>query len=247
MAESSVHLMESGLEGPQINVTDDYHGTVDQRTIDQWELHQARLALSTLKEGLRGEAMVRLLASHIEAADQRGREVAAASKGEWGPPVESVFEVRGLRMDEFFAWFNEHLSDEPAMLAGNPDHYEIRMPQGIITETLGGIPTRFKFQPEPVERPTTFKADPEFPLNPGGNHGALATLLDDVTPQALAAGMQLRETEDGFAMKMTLYFPAAAPPEMLEDHSRHYAIEFSRWITMAYQASHSKTSRVSAS
>jgi hypothetical protein len=48
--------------------------------------------------------------------------------------------------------------------------------------------------------------------------------------------MQLRETEDGFAMKMTLFFPAAAPEEMLEDHNRHYAIEFSRWITMAYQA-----------
>jgi hypothetical protein len=52
----------------------------------------------------------------------------------------------------------------------------------------------------------------------------------------LPAGMQLRETEDGFAMKMTLFFPAAAPEEMLEDHNRHYAIEFSRWITMAYQA-----------
>jgi hypothetical protein len=53
--------------------------------------------------------------------------------------------------------------------------------------------------------------------------------------------MQLRETEDGFAMKMTLFFPAAAPPDMLEDHSRHYAIEFSRWITMAYQASPNRT------
>jgi hypothetical protein len=222
--------------GVQITVSDAYHGTVDQRTVDQWELHQARLALSILKEALSGEAMVRLLTPYIEAADLRGREVAAASHGEWGPPVESVFEVKGLRMEDFFSWFQAHLSDEPAMLAGNPDHYEIRMPEAIITETIGGIPTRFKFQPEPVERPETFKPDPAFPLNPGGNHAALATLLDDVTPQALATGMQLRETDDGFAMKMTLHFPAAAPPEMLEDHSRHYAIEFSRWITMAYQA-----------
>jgi hypothetical protein len=227
---------EGAANGLQIKVTDAYHGTVDQRTVDQWELRQARLALSVLKEALRGEAMVRLLTPYIEAADQRGRDVAAASHGEWGPPVESIFEVEGLRMEDFFSWFQAHLSDEPAMLAGNPDHYEIRMPEGIITETIGGMPTRFKFQPEPVERPETFRADPAFPLNPGGNQAALATLLDDVTPQALATGMQLRETDEGFAMKMTLHFPAAAPPEMLEDHSRHYAIEFSRWITMAYQA-----------
>jgi hypothetical protein len=170
----------------QITVSDAYHGTVDQATIDQWELRQARLALSVLKEGLRGEAMIRLLAPYIEAADQQGREVAAASNGEWGPPVESTFEVKGLGMEEFFAWFQDHLSDELAMLAGNPDHYEIRMPEGIITETIGGIPTRFMFHFDPVDPPASFRLDPEFPVRPmGGGGAALATLLDGVTPQAL--------------------------------------------------------------
>jgi hypothetical protein len=237
MTELSAHPTDTADE-LHITVSDAYHGTVDQATVDQWELRQARLALSILKDGLRGEAMIRLLAPYIEAADQRGRAVAAASNGEWGPPVESTFEVRGLPMEEFFAWFQDHLSDEPAMLAGNPDHYEIRMPEGIITETIGGIPTRFMFHFDPIDPPASFTLDPEFPVRPMGGGGAtMATLLDGVTPQALPAGMQLRQTDDGFAMKMTLYFPAAAPPDMLEDHSRHYAIEFSRWISMAYQAS----------
>jgi hypothetical protein len=158
----------------QITVSDDYHGTVNQATIDQWELRQARLALSILKEGLRGEAMIRLLAPYIEAADQRGREVAAASNGEWGPPVESTFEVKGLGIEEFFAWFRDHLSDQPAMLAGNPDHYEIRMPEGIITETIGGIPTRFMFHFDPIDPPASFKLDPQ-PARPAVRLGSPGT------------------------------------------------------------------------
>jgi hypothetical protein len=240
MTELSDHPSETDTAAGrlQITVSDAYHGTVDQRTLDQWELQQARLALSVLKEALRGEAMIRLLDPYIQAADERGQRIAAASNGEWGPPVESLFEVQGLRMEEFFQWFQAHLSDEPAMLAGNPDHYEIRMPEGTITETIGGIPTRFMFHFEPTDPPESFRLDPDFPIRPmGSGGGAMATLLDGVTPVALPAGMQLRETDDGFAMKMSLYFPAAAPEEMLEHHNRHYAIEFSRWITMAYQAS----------
>lgn len=224
----------------RITVTDAYHGTVDQNTIDQWELRQARIALSVLKEALRGEAMAGLLAPYIEAADQRAREIAAASRGEWGTPVESTFEVHGLQADEFFAWFDKHLADEPAMLAGNPDHYEIRMPEGVITETLGGVPTRFRFQFEPVDVPDSFQPDPAFPIR-NGEGGVVATLMDGSTPVLMAAGQQLRHLDDGFVMKLSLYFPVGAPTQTLEDHARHYAIEFSRWMRMAYEASRSSS------
>lgn len=244
MSESATSTVDRDAAGTlQITVTDDYHGTVDQRTIDEWELCQARIALALLKEALGGEALVKLLAPYVEAADERGRRIAAESNGEW-LPVESVVEVRGLPMEQFFAWLKTHFTDEPAMLAGNPDHFEIRLPEGVITETLGGIPTRFKIHlqsDEPIEPPASFKLDPAFPVRPAETGGikvggaVLSTLLDGRTPVMLQPAVeQLREAEDGFAMKLTMYFPAAAPPELLEDHSRHYAIEFSRWITMAY-------------
>jgi hypothetical protein len=124
------------------------------------------------------------------------------------------------------------MTDEGAMVAGNPDHYEIRVPEAI-TETLGGIPTRFMFHLEPRERPVHFRRDPAFPKD-FAEGATLATLLDGTTPVALATGMQIRDFDDGFAIKLTLYFPKAAPPEMLEHHSRHYAIEFSRWIAVAH-------------
>jgi hypothetical protein len=89
----------------EISVTDEWNGTVDQATIDAWELHQARIALALLKERLRGDAMAQLLAPEIAEADARAREIAVASAGEWGPPVESALDVRGLTSDEFLAWF----------------------------------------------------------------------------------------------------------------------------------------------
>jgi hypothetical protein len=244
MSESATRAADRDAAGAlQITVTDGYHGTVDQRTIDQWELHQARSVLAMLKEALQGDAMVELLAPQIEAGDERARRVAAESNGEW-VPVESVFEVRGVSVGQFFDWLKAHFSDEPAMLAGNPEHFEIRMPEGVITETLGGIPTRFQIQlqGEPLAPPESFKVDPAFPIRPTETGGIkvesaiLSTLLDGETPVMLQpVGMQARETEDGFDLKMTLYFPAASSPEALEDHSRHYAVEFSRWITMAYE------------
>jgi hypothetical protein len=223
----------------EIKVTDRWNGSNDQATIDAWELRQARIALALLKEKLRGEAMTRLLAPEIAAADERARQIAAASNGEWGPPVESVLEVRGLTSDEFLAWLHPHLTDEAAMEAGNPDHYEVR-PEVAVTETFAGIPTRFKFNMEPRERPSHYQRDPAFPKDATEGAGAfLATLLDGTTPVALAAGMQIRDDDDGFAIKLTVFFPKAAPPEMLEHHSRHYAIEFSRWIAMAHAAKRS--------
>jgi hypothetical protein len=247
MTELSTRAVDGDGAGTlEITVTDGYHGTVDQPTIDEWELRQARIALSLLKDALRGDAMVELLAPYVAASDERGRWLAAESNGEWAP-VESVVEVRGLRMEQFFAWFHPHFADEPTMLAANPDHYEVRFPEGIITEVLGGIPTRFQVQLQagPIARPASFEPDPDFPIHPKiagvdmGDGAMLSTLLDGSTPAVLTPTMQLRETDDGFAIKLTLYFPAAAPPEMLEDHSRHYAIEFSRWITMAYEAQRS--------
>jgi hypothetical protein len=181
----------------QITVTDEYHGTVDQATIDQWELRQARIALSLLKDALRGEQMLELLAPYIQAADERTRQIAAASNGEWGPPVESVIEVRGLRFDEFFTWFETHLADEPAMETANPDHYEIRVPDNFVTETMGGIPTRFRFDPEPVDPPKTFRPDPAFPIQPRGDVAVVTRLVDGSAAGGLGPRPHRRATPAG--------------------------------------------------
>jgi hypothetical protein len=86
------------------------------------------------------------------------------------------------------------------------------------------VSTRFTFHIDPIDPPASFTLDPEFPIRRMGGGGAtMATWLDGVTPQALPAGTQLRQTDDGFAMKMTLYFRAAAPSDMHADHSRHHA------------------------
>src|SRR5262245_2477320 len=87
--------------GFSITVTDKYHGTVDQQGLDAGERRQAGSALALLTEALRGDAMVELLTPWIEESNRRARKIFEESNGEWGPPVESVFDVRGLTFDEF--------------------------------------------------------------------------------------------------------------------------------------------------
>lgn len=242
MTDSTTQTSNPKVSGPlEITVTDAVHGTADQSTLDAWELRQARIALALLKEKLGHEAIVELLAPEIAASDERFREYAAASNGEWGPLVESTFRVRGLTPAQFMTWFAEHLVDEPAMIAANPDHYEIRNDVGVITETMGGLPVRFQMH---VGQTKEFMKDSAAALanlrsdaksRPTDNPGH-STLMDGVTPVARAVKMDFDDLDDGFQMTMGLRFPAAAPEAYRVDHLRHYAIEFSRWLTMAYEA-----------
>jgi hypothetical protein len=219
----------------KITVTDDYHGTFDQSRIDAWELEHARTALKLLKTALGKDEIVRLLQPQIKMADERGRRIAEASDGTW-KAVQSVFEVHGLTHQEWLDWFQVNLFNEEAMTDGHPEHYEIRYPDAIVTETLGGIPTRFKILRAAAEMPKEFKRDPTYPIFWGDEARASMTTLLDGTPRGLITGMELRPTEDGFFLKNTLFWSSASPPEMFILHKRHYAIEFTRWLTMAYEA-----------
>ena len=44
---------------------------------------------------------------------------------------------------------------------------------------------------------------------------------------------QFRETGAGFDALLVIYFPAAAPDDLVEGHRQHLAVEFTNWITAA--------------
>ena len=52
---------------------------------------------------------------------------------------------------------------------------------------------------------------------------------------------QFQETETGFDALLAIYFPAAAPEDLIEGHRQHLAVEFTNWITAA-GISHGRTS-----
>ena len=46
---------------------------------------------------------------------------------------------------------------------------------------------------------------------------------------------QFKNTEDGFDADLGVYFPAAAPEDMFEQHRQHLVVEFTNWATFAFE------------
>ncbi len=44
---------------------------------------------------------------------------------------------------------------------------------------------------------------------------------------------QFRKTGSGFDALLVIYFPAAAPEDLIEGHRQHLVVEFTDWITAA--------------
>ena len=47
---------------------------------------------------------------------------------------------------------------------------------------------------------------------------------------------QFAETDTGFKAKLTIYFPAASAPEMIEGHRWHLACEFTNWVNLCIES-----------
>lgn len=71
-------------------------------------------------------------------------------------------------------------------------------------------------------------SDPDYPIDLVGR----AFLRDGVTPVNVPYH-QFKETEDGFAVKMAVYWPVGVPDDLVSGHSLHLAMEFYEGIKLA--------------
>ncbi|KUL63576.1 hypothetical protein [Streptomyces sp. NRRL S-1521] len=223
-------------------VTIDVHTmgrTVNESTVDQWELKAARRALTNLKSVVGGHVMMDLLAGQIEAGDRYYKELVAASGGACRES-RTEFTIRGLSGTALANWFaaqagTGRFQDKSLLVNAHPEHYvEPPTYTGGMVETIDGRLCRFQVSVA-RELPATVAAflDDSYPVT---LMNALLS-LDDGTPFAYCLH-QARDTAAGANVVVRVIYPSAAPDSLIEGHCEHLAIEFRSWIRNAATANH---------
>ncbi|MBO0918826.1 hypothetical protein [Streptomyces laculatispora] len=223
---------------PPVTVTLD-SGPTGSGNIDDFELFYARRALDRFRARLGRQGLLDLLAADIEQGNAFLRESALASDGSFKAGT-TVLTTRGLASGTFLAWMDKAFAgDEKALLAAHPEHYV--MAPGAdgsfnVVENIGPHVCSF-FMGGWGTDAMAWAADAdellpesEFPHKMSSN-----LFLPDGTVVGRAL-TQFGDTADGFTASLTVYVPTTCPPDVLEHHLRHYAVEFRTWIIAAATA-----------
>lgn len=210
-------------------------GTVDEATVDEWELVAARRALMNLKTLLHGQPVLDLLNEQIEAADRRYAALVAASDAEYRECRVDVT-AEGLTATQFLEWFAETMTMTPDVAAieriypAHPEHY-FNPPRPGIVEVIGGQVARLSMDlvVDLAEMPAAISqlANENYPYKV-----AMKASLQDGTVFGYLLH-ELRDSPEGCNVILRMMLPAAAPDDFCESHSQHFSIEFRYWLRAA--------------
>ncbi|HXB86086.1 hypothetical protein [Mycobacterium sp.] len=199
-------------------------GPTSPGTVGDWELFFARRALAMLKSRLGREGLLELLKPDLDDSAEHFRAWVAASEGKWRP-AQTELRVKGISAAEFLAYFHSAIPDQPRLLAAEPEHFVMTQVDDRlqVVENLGPYITDLRIlltdDDQAIDDLTA-----DYPVRMVGN-----VILPDGTLFAHALH-QFRETADGFDVVLGIYFPDAAPAEVIEGHRQHLAVEFTNWI-----------------
>ena len=202
-------------------------GPTSPGTASDWELFFARRALATLKARLGRPGLLDLLQPDLAASAKTLTACAASSGGQWRPAVTQLH-AEGLSAAEFLAYFHSIFDDSPQLVAAHPEHFVLAATDGghQVVENLGPYITDFRIT-YISEDQTIGELVPDYPIRLAGT-----VALPDGTLIGHALH-QFRDTGTGFDALLVIYFPAAAPDDLIEGHRQHLAVEFTNWITAA--------------
>lgn len=216
--------------------------TVDDAGIDTFELEASRRALANLRTLLYGKPMWDLIEAQVDASEKQFQEWYAASNGEYrGGQVKlaidgvSVKQLFGSIMQTLGAAFEpDAAAKKQAVIDGvfpaHPEHYGLALegPGGV--ETMGGLPTlTFPSYVETDDVPDFIRdlIDPSYELSKVGTG-----LLRDGTVQSYVL-QEFRDVEGGIEASLRIWYPAACPESVVEEHLRHYTVEFRNGVRAA--------------
>ena len=195
---------------------------------EHYEVYFSRRALARLKALLGRRGLEDLLATDIEEGNAYFREMVSRSEGKWKPATTELT-ARGISSAQFTAWFHDESANEPVMLAAQPEHFVIAGSADAldVVENMGPYVCSYKMH-FTGEDAAVGDLLADYPTRMVG-HGKLAD--GTVVIHALH---QFRDTAAGFDAHLSIFFPHACPEaEIIEQHRRHLAVEFSNWITDA--------------
>jgi hypothetical protein len=203
---------------------------VSDNDLLRWEVQRARVAKQLLIERLGPDATVALLQTDLEASAKRARDWVAASMGRYAPSIIDV-ESPGGTAGEFLGWIHDRFAaDDYAVLNGaSPEHYALRRSaEGWmdVTETIGGwgLPIRFYVVV------TGELSDAPAPIDPDLTHRLIGRVRGLDGTEYGRVMHQFGDTPTGFRARLGVWWPAAAPRELVEGHCWHLACEFKLWI-----------------
>jgi len=211
-------------------------GPTRPESIDDFELFYARRALRRLKGLIGRRGLLDLLADEIEHGNAFLREHARRSNGNF-KSATTVLDVYGLKAGDFVGYMDDIVTDEPAMLAAQPEHYVmVGQADGRvhIVENLGPHVCSFLFHfgknVEWAAQATELLPESHYPYKKVTN-----LFLPDGTVVGRVLS-QFGDSNEGFSANLTVYFPTTCPDELFEHHRRHFAVEFSNWVKAAAAA-----------
>ena len=186
-------------------------GPTSSGTASDWELFFARRALATLKARLGRQGLLDLLQPDLAASAKTLTACAASSDGQWRPAVTQLH-AEGLSAAEFLAYFHSIFDDSPQLVAAHPEHFVLASTDGghQVVENLGPYITDFRIA-YISEDQTIGELVPDYPIRLAGT-----VALPDGTLIGHALH-QFRDTGTGFDALLVIYFPAAAPDDLIED------------------------------
>lgn len=205
---------------------------LDELDIRDHELLRARGALAYLKSRIGDAAMRTLLADDIATMTAMVREWVAASEGRWQSAVVTAL-LPGPGAEAFRDWYSATVADHRAdrLRAGHPEHY-LNTPgdRGVeVIEPIGetDLPWRIFYRSLAPDADLPSAWDPNFPVR------FAAEVVDEDGLRVGYSMRALRDVGDRTEIQLTTHLPAAAPPELLARHLRHFLIEYRNWAFLA--------------
>ena len=242
------HEVLSTNQGVQVRATSDV-GSADDATIDGWELAASRRALGNLRTLLNGKPMLDLIADQVDESTARYRRYAEESGGRFrGGYV--LLTLTGITVKELFTMVSRLMKDAGGtdearkaaslgfLFPSHPEHYTLAPDSTGVIETMGGSPTLTHvsmIDPEDAPEDIRSHLDPSYDVSTVGR----GLLNDDETVQSYVV-QQFKDTDDGMVADLWIFYPQAAPASDIEEHLRHYAVEFRNGARLAAAARHAE-------
>lgn len=216
----------------------------DDTGIDAFELEGSRRALENLRTLLYGKPMLDLIEHQVEQSEDRFKKWIAESDGQYSGGRVNL-KIEGVSTEELFGTiaqilggaFEEGEARRTSFIEGavpaHPEHYGFSLegPGGI--ETMAGLPTlTFPAYTDDSEVPENIRAliDPTFDVSRVGR-----ALLRDGSVQCYVL-QQFRDLPNGMEISLDIFYPAACPPSVADEHLKHYTVEFRNGVRLARAA-----------
>lgn len=211
--------------------------TLDNEAIRGIELTRARRALAYLKAKIGNDVMRFLLKDELDRSAGRVRGWSDASGGAWKSGTVELIVPRP-NAHVFHAWFLEVIKHDRQveLRAAHPEHF-LNRPLGSHAEVIENIGhdqdpwhIMLDFTPPDTKFPTPW--DPAYPASE-----RLGAIINDAGGRRISSAIhEMRDSEDGLHVKLTIHLPEAAPDELVTGHLHHFAVEFRNWTRMALAA-----------